>query len=136
MKTLLITILFMLSLGLTAQPFIGLGMSKTRIENQMHGAEGWRLIHKNPSQLVYSDGVTTFTYEFMKDSPCGLNRTCVRCIVDFTTSDALNQYVESKLSESRFKANPDNLNMILKTDMFNDTIFVVATGKRLIFSQQ
>lgn len=136
MKTLLITILFMLSVGLTAQPFIGLGMSKARIENHMHGADGWRLIHKNPSQLVYSDGVTTFTYEFLKDSPCGLNRTCVRCIIDFTTPQALNQYVAGKLADNRLKVNPDNLNMILITDLFNDTIFVVATGKRLIFSQQ
>lgn len=135
MKKLAAMLILIISVQLSiAQPFIGIGMSKSKIEHQMHGCPGWIRLHSGPDQLIYTDGVTTFTYEFLRDTPGRLNRTCVRCIAEFSTPEELNRYIIDKIGQMRLKPNPDNLNLILITDLYNDTIFAVAHGRRLIFS--
>jgi len=120
---------------IVAQPIIGIGKSKCFITNHMAGDHEWKLTGESKTELVYSNGSSSFTYFFMKDSPCSINKTCVRCMVEFKTPVELNQYISDKVKAWKLKPDPDSLTLTVVTDLYNDTIQAVVAGdKRIIFS--
>lgn len=120
---------------IVAQPIIGIGKSKSFISSHMKLTPEWVLTHESKSELIYCNGHETFTYNFAKDEPGRINRTCTRCMVEFSDSIALEAYLNTKVSNWKLKPNPDMLNLIVMTDLYNDTIQAVVTGnKRIIFS--
>ena len=134
MKKFTMFLILIISVRLVAaQPIIGIGHSKYFISTHMQSSNDWKLIGKHNPRLVYSDGVISFTYEFKKDTP-GIGYTCTRCIADFKDLNACVAYIDKQVSGWKLRPNPDTLNLILMTDLFNDTIKAVVVGKRIIFS--
>lgn len=136
MKKLIVLLILIISVQLIiAQPIIGIGKSKYFITNHMAVDHGWKLTRESKTELVYSNGSSSFTYFFKKDSPCNINKTCVKCMAEFKTPANLDQYISEKVKAWKLKPDPDSLNLIVVTDLYNDTIQAVVIGdKRIIFS--
>ena len=133
MKKLIAIAMLILSAQINvAQPIIGLGHSKCFIASHMKGSPGWSLVKESKSELTYSDGDTIFTYSFLKDSPGISGRTCTQCKAVFKDSTSLCEYIYKKVENWKFKPCPDMLNMIVMTDLFNDTIMAVVVGDKTI----
>ena len=135
MKVLASIILLILSVTvLKGQPYYALGESRQSVIYNMTGDQHWILSKASRSELTYVNDTSgvAFTYRFVKDVPAGLNRTCTEIVIEFNDQDALQAYIDDRLSNCRFRVNPDMESYTLNTDLYDLTIHVYTIGVKTL----